>query len=246
VWKRQEGVIMFRKVLQGMIILVMVLALTACGGGGGSSNGTPQDTGQSGEYMSIEKSVFSSGETVTVTTTGITEEMEDADAFVAIYNAGAGHDHYQQYLYPQAGSDTLHFTAPTSGGNYEMRLFKQDYVYTDETFVESVAFTVDGGTTAVDTPSPPSGSGSSSGSGSPFLGKFIMTYTTHGGFGDEYFDFRNDGTFSFMGQIEGTFTVSGNTATIAMPGVDWIAEIDGSKITIEDPFSDVVMVFEKE
>jgi len=39
-----------------------------------------QDTGQSGEYLSIEKSVFSRGETITVTTTGITEEMENADA----------------------------------------------------------------------------------------------------------------------------------------------------------------------
>ena len=101
-----------------------------------------QDTGQSGEYLSIEKSVFSKGETITVTTTGITDEMEAADAFVAIYNAGAEHHEYRQYLYPQAGDDALDFTAPSADGKYELRLYRQDYVYTDDTFVESIPFAV--------------------------------------------------------------------------------------------------------
>jgi len=137
------------KKLLTITLVGAVLLLAACGGGGtggspdsgGAADENP-DSGQSGDYISIEKSVFSRGETITVTTKEITEEMEDADAFVAIYDEGAEHHEYQQYLYPQAGSDTLQFTAPMTDGNYEMRLYKQDYVYTDETFVESVPFTV--------------------------------------------------------------------------------------------------------
>jgi len=80
---------------------------------------------------------------------------------------------------------------------------------------------------------------------SGFRGRFTMTYTTHGGFGNEYVHFRDNGTFSFTG-ISGTFTESGNTATLAMPGIEWVAELDGDTITINDPFSDVVMIFERD
>ncbi|MDR2569903.1 MAG: hypothetical protein LBD23_06350 [Oscillospiraceae bacterium] len=148
------------KKLLAILLVIAMLFTVACnsdnGGtnepaGNGSNNDETSDTGQSGDYISIEKSVFSAGEEIVVTATGITEEMQGADAFVAIYKAGAEHDEYQQYLYPKAGDDTLHFDAPTTVGSYEMRLYNQDHIYTDETFVESLVFTAVSGNSTGDT-----------------------------------------------------------------------------------------------
>ncbi|MDR2599467.1 MAG: hypothetical protein LBC73_04240 [Oscillospiraceae bacterium] len=82
------------------------------------------------------------GEIIIVTVTGVTEEMISAGSFAAIYDLGAPHDFYQQYRYPIEGTSTLEFYAPTTVGNYEIRLYSMDFVYTDETHIISVPFTV--------------------------------------------------------------------------------------------------------
>ena len=101
-----------------------------------------------GVTLSIGKDSYIPGETITVTVTGVTPEMIDASAFAAIFNAGDAHEAWQEYHYPRSGDDTLAFTAPNGGGNYEMRLYNRDHVYTDETFVVKVAFTVNAGVPA--------------------------------------------------------------------------------------------------
>jgi hypothetical protein len=68
--------------------------------------------------------------------------MFSARAFVAIYDADAAHGAYRAYDYPKEGSGTLTFYAPSSKGNYEMRLYNKDGEYTDATFVMKVAFRV--------------------------------------------------------------------------------------------------------
>jgi hypothetical protein len=68
--------------------------------------------------------------------------MQNAGAFVAMYEKDAPHDAYWQYQYPQAGYDELYFTAPHEPGEFEMRLYSRSGMYTDETFVLGVVFAV--------------------------------------------------------------------------------------------------------
>ncbi|MDR2889354.1 MAG: hypothetical protein LBV33_05885 [Lachnospiraceae bacterium] len=97
----------------------------------------------SGEIgLSLIKTSYAPGEAIQVFTSGISAIMRTAAAFVAIYETGAAHKAYKQYKYPRAGNSTLTFTAPRTPGNYEMRLYARDGVYTDETFVTKVSFKV--------------------------------------------------------------------------------------------------------
>jgi hypothetical protein len=64
-------------------------------------------------------------------------------AFIAIYDAGAQHSEFQQpKKYPRAARDTLEFTAPGDEGHYELRLYRQDNLYSAQTHVLSVPFVV--------------------------------------------------------------------------------------------------------
>ncbi|MCL2013489.1 MAG: hypothetical protein FWG69_00710 [Oscillospiraceae bacterium] len=95
--------------------------------------------------LQLNKSTYNSGETITVTVSGVTPDMILAQAFVAIYGKNAAHSSYNEWKRLQNESDTLFFTAPSAAGEYEMRLYNQDFIYTDETFVTKVSFTVIGG-----------------------------------------------------------------------------------------------------
>jgi len=92
--------------------------------------------------INLDRTLYVPGEVITVTVSGITAEMISAAAFVAIYDYGTPHWNYQQYMYPRSESATLEFEAPYWVGQYEMRLYSMDYVYTDETFVMSIPFNV--------------------------------------------------------------------------------------------------------
>jgi hypothetical protein len=149
---------MKKRVFLLLLAAAMLLALAACGGGRNLRNDERYDsdseiidsiaaamnapvTDELG-FLTIQKSVFETGETIVVTTNNITQEMYDDDAFVAIYILDAEHDEYKQYEYPQEGTDTLRFTAPYWAGAFEFRLYSMDYVYTDDTFVTSLRFYV--------------------------------------------------------------------------------------------------------
>ena len=97
---------------------------------------------QGNPAITLDKSNYAPGEKIRVTATNITEDMISVKAFVAVYKAGAPHDAYDEYKYPRSGTAILSFTAPDESGSYEMRLYNRDYVYTDQTFVMSVPFTV--------------------------------------------------------------------------------------------------------
>jgi hypothetical protein len=92
--------------------------------------------------ISLDKAIYAPGEKVTVTTSGITQQMVDNDAFVAVYEAGAAHEEWGAYAYLDIGSNVLDLTAPDEEGAYEVRLYNKDNEYTDETFVMKVSFTV--------------------------------------------------------------------------------------------------------
>ncbi len=98
----------------------------------------------------LDKTVYAAGERIIVTAGGITQQMEEDDAFIAIYESGAEHGQWKEFHYPKRGESQLEFTAPEEKGAYEMRLYRKDGEYTDETFVLSVSFTV--GAVTVDNP----------------------------------------------------------------------------------------------
>ncbi|MDR2533030.1 MAG: DUF5050 domain-containing protein [Oscillospiraceae bacterium] len=96
-----------------------------------------------GIVIELCKEVYEPGETMTVTVKNLPPEMAAASAFIAIYEAEAEHWGYQEYRYPSAGESEHTFTAPWIALEYEIRLYRQDYVYTDETFVMGVPFRVE-------------------------------------------------------------------------------------------------------
>ena len=102
----------------------------------------PQDRAANTPKISLDKAAYSAGEKITVTSTGITSVMISADAFVAIYDKDAAHGAYGQYRYPTTATATLEFDAPRQEGDYEMRLYNRDHVYTDATFEMKVPFKV--------------------------------------------------------------------------------------------------------
>lgn len=92
--------------------------------------------------ISLDKTNYQPNELIRVTVTGITQEMFDNSAYVGIYPAGGAHDDWGEWSRPDVGTSQLTFNAPPTPGSYEMRLYDRDYVYTDETLVMRVPFTV--------------------------------------------------------------------------------------------------------
>jgi len=159
-----------KRIIALMLALTLAISLAACGGDNARpsssvtppSSSTPEPAPLTGAgTISLDKSTYTTGETMRVTTEGITPEMNIAGAFVAPYNAGAAHDEFLEYRHPKEGADILEFAAPETAGAYEMRLYHRGGgVYTDETFVMGVPFTVAA-------PAPPAASSAPSASSAP-------------------------------------------------------------------------------
>lgn len=92
--------------------------------------------------VTLAQSVYKVKEPVLFTVNGITAQMQANKAFAAIYNAGAPHRDYGAYCYPPQGASNCQLVAPKKPGAYEIRVYKKDLEYTDETFLTSVPFTV--------------------------------------------------------------------------------------------------------
>lgn len=95
-----------------------------------------------GETISLNKTVYAPGERIVVEVSGITSQMVEDEAFVSIYKAGASHSEWGEYFYVKEGASQDELMAPDTNGSYEMRLYRKDHVFTDETFVMKVLFTV--------------------------------------------------------------------------------------------------------
>lgn len=127
----QEEKIMCKRALSVFLALVMTLGMFTI------------PALAANDYLQLNKTNYEPNETITVTVTGITQKMKDNDAWVGIFKKGARHDEWGKYYYPNAGSDTLTFTAPAESGDYEMRLYSANGVADYGTvFVTSVPFTV--------------------------------------------------------------------------------------------------------
>ena len=106
--------------------------------------------------ISLDKTNYAPNEKITVTASGITEQMIKDRVFVSVYEADAGHGDWGEYHRPQAATDTLTFTAPAASGSYEMRLYSADpggrnAPAFEAVFVTAVPFTV-GSAPAATTP----------------------------------------------------------------------------------------------
>lgn len=94
--------------------------------------------------ITLEKSKYQALQSISVTVTGITKEMEQAEAYVSIYKKGAAHSDWGKYAYVKAGDSLVKLDAPNLNGEFEMRLYSINRNYTDESFVMSVPFTLSG------------------------------------------------------------------------------------------------------
>jgi len=97
------------------------------------------------DKMNHETDAYMFGDVIHVTVQGITDEMIRELAFIAIYDHGAPHNAYQQWFTISESSQSFSFETPRYEGLFEMRVYKQDYVYTDETFLMSIPFRVTSG-----------------------------------------------------------------------------------------------------
>jgi len=91
----------------------------------------------------LNKENYQAGETIIVTTTGVTQQMQSDSAWVGIYKRGAAHRDYGKYDYVKAGTNKVMLTAPERG-LYEVRMFKQSRPYDNTTFVAKASFQVGG------------------------------------------------------------------------------------------------------
>ena len=91
--------------------------------------------------LSLDRTTYGQGDTIRVTYSGITAEMEDAQAWIGLAKAGAAAADYYgggTWEYVKQGSGTVEITAPTESGSFEMRLY-QGYDANDETLVKSAS-----------------------------------------------------------------------------------------------------------
>lgn len=121
---------MKKRILGFVLVIILCMSLI------------PTTVFAAGAAISLNKTVYAPGERIVVTVTGITQQMLEDDAFVSIYKAGAEHSEWGEYFWVKAGDSQDEFRAPDVYGSYEMRLYRKNREYTDETFVMKVAFRV--------------------------------------------------------------------------------------------------------
>ena len=92
--------------------------------------------------VKLDKAVYEAGEKMTAEILGITAQMVEDKAFVGIYKPDAEHNDWGEYQYPRHNAVRLDYTAPEKDGAYEMRLYRKDGEYTDETLVLRTPFAV--------------------------------------------------------------------------------------------------------
>jgi hypothetical protein len=95
------------------------------------------------QKISLDKTVYTTGDKIAVSTSKISQAMRDASAFVSVYVKGAAHDAYGDYKYVKQGDNIIMLKAPKKPGKYEVRLYQEGFKYTDSTFMLSVDFSVE-------------------------------------------------------------------------------------------------------
>ena len=94
--------------------------------------------------VKTDKSAYTPNEEINITVFGVTESQKQSIAFVAFYNNDDRHENYMQWEYVISMiNGKWEVNAPSTVGDYEMRLYAADS-YTDDALLISVPFTVSG------------------------------------------------------------------------------------------------------
>jgi len=93
----------------------------------------------------LDKAEYAASETILVFYSDITDEMVNSKATVVLCEEGSEHGSgVIDGAIITESSGTLTFTAPEISGGFEARLYTQQYVHNEDTFVMAVPFTVKG------------------------------------------------------------------------------------------------------
>ncbi|MDR0716775.1 MAG: hypothetical protein LBF50_05080 [Azoarcus sp.] len=92
----------------------------------------------------MDKNSYLRGEEIVATVAGFTKEMEQNNAFLAIYPANAGHDAKADQTYLHVADDSqIMLSTPNQHGSYEVRFYRKSPASADA-LVGKAPFTVDG------------------------------------------------------------------------------------------------------
>lgn len=137
---------LLKKLLIGAAVVVVgggIVSAVIDNGGGDGDTGKHVTSTSSGVKLELNKSVYSPGDDITVTYDGVSSELADAGAWIGM----AGHlndpEEYLNQEYLDEGSGRIYMKAPSSPGDYEVRLFKSSYASRDSLISDSsLEFTV--------------------------------------------------------------------------------------------------------
>jgi len=119
--------------------------------------GTTAPPNTSGMSMSVDKTGFAAGEMMTVTVTGVTQEVIDrGNVYVYVCSPDQEHGDYIDCggLPGGTGTKTVEIDAPGRGGVYELRLYSDEHFRSAAAFVQSIPFTVGNAVLPAATPKP--------------------------------------------------------------------------------------------
>ncbi|MBQ6934822.1 MAG: S-layer homology domain-containing protein [Clostridia bacterium] len=100
--------------------------------------------------ISVAQTEHTANSDIMVNYSGITEEMENASAFVGIFKSNAKHNVHEaaddDYVHVKAGAGQIAVHAPNINGQFELRLYNTLYNLTEDNLVMSVPVTLTGAT----------------------------------------------------------------------------------------------------
>jgi hypothetical protein len=93
--------------------------------------------------LEIDKREYSPGENISTKVAGVPKYMLDAGAIIGVYDAGAPNDKFRTYVnVRERDFEASLLEAPLDAGYYEVRAYASGKIWTDETLVTAVKFTV--------------------------------------------------------------------------------------------------------
>ena len=100
--------------------------------------------------ISVAQTAHTANTYIAVDYSGITAEMESAQAFVGVFKPGAGHSVHEaadsDYKHVKAGSGQINLHVPNINGQFELRLYNTLYNLTADNLMMSVPITLSGAT----------------------------------------------------------------------------------------------------